>query len=146
MGDDGAGMLLEMVPAAASRTRKSASLMRPITHIWCPDIETPDGDGHSKTYRRRAFVTAAGAGSSRRERIRRALSRRAQAARRSGKALHGGANPRVGGRGQRPRGDRERLVGWLVDAGFGLSHADVEPFSPTGSPPPKMTERHARKY
>jgi hypothetical protein len=37
-------------------------------------------------------------------------------------------------------------VGWLVDAGFGLSHADVEPFSPTGSPPPKMTERHARKY
>jgi hypothetical protein len=28
----------------------------------------------------------------------------------------------------------------------GLLHADVEPFSPTGSPPPKMTERHVRKY
>jgi hypothetical protein len=28
----------------------------------------------------------------------------------------------------------------------GLLHADVEPFSPTGSLPPKMTERHARKY
>ena len=56
------------------------------------------------------------------------------------------ASPAVGAstRWMLPRTTRETVRSTTLASG--LLHADVEPFSPTGSPPPKMTERHARMY
>ena len=46
---------------------------------------------------------------------------------------------------ERPRGNRERLAGWLVDSGLGALARRRRPVQPDGLAAAKMTERHARK-